>query len=139
MPGDSGRATPMMNNWVTHCTNVASTPITNNINLPNGQDLAARLTATHGPVKCTSEAKAYLEQRSLIAVDNNYGINTLANLLISTLFEPRIPNHAVNVMGAVAFLMTNKYQNIFAKDLVVIIAEKLSTASEHLNVQLEHE
>ena len=137
MPGDSGRATPTTNNRGTRRTNVASTPITNNVNLPNGQDLAARLTATHGPVKCACEAKVYLEQRSLIAVDNNYGINTLANLLISTLFEPRIPNHTVNVMRAVVFLMMNEYQNIFAKDLVVIIAEKLSTASEHLNVQLE--
>ena len=139
MPGDSGRATPMTNNGGTRRTNVASTPITNNINLPNGQDLTARLTATHGLVKCASEAKVYLEQRSLITIDNNCGINTLANLLITTLFEPRIPDHAVNVMRAVVFLMMNKYQNIFAKDLVVIIAEKLSTASEHPNVQLECE
>ena len=139
MPGDSGRATPTTNNGSARRSNVAGTPATNNVSLPNGQDLAARLTATLGPVKTAIEAKAYLEQRSLIAVDNNYGMITLANLLITTSLEAKIPDHAANVIRAVAFLMMKESQNIFAEDLAVAIAEKVTSVSEHLNAQLDRE
>ena len=91
---------------------MAGTPATNNSSLPNDQNLVARLTATLGPVKTTNEAKTYLEQRSLIAIDNNYGMITLANLLITT---------------------------SLVEDLAVAIVEKVTSVSEHLNVHMDHE
>ena len=74
--------------------NVAGTPVTNNSSLPNDQNLVARLTATLSPVKTTNEAKAYLEQRSLIAIDNNYGTITLVNLLIYHITSQNPQSHS---------------------------------------------
>ena len=128
-----------MNNGSAHWSNMAGTPATNNSSLPNDQNLVARLTATLGPVKTTNEAKTYLEQRSLIAIDNNYGMITLANLLITTSLEATIPDHPANVMRAVAFLMMKELQNIFVEDLAVAIVEKVTSVSEHLNVHMDHE
>ena len=137
MPGDSGRATLTMNNGSACQSNVAGTPATNNGSLPNDQNLVAELTATLSPVKTANEAKAYLKQRSLSAIDNNYGMITLVNLLITTSLEAKIPDHAANVMRAVAFLMMKESQNIFIEDLAVAIVEKVNWVSEHLNVQMD--
>ena len=99
MPGDSGRATPTMNSAGN--LNVAGIPATNNVSLPNDQNLVARLTATLSPVKTTNKTKAYLKQRSLIAIDNKYGMITLVNLVITTSLEAKIPDHAANVMSSI--------------------------------------
>ena len=40
--------------------------------LTNRNDLLNKLTASEGPVKNIMDAKAYLEQRSLIAINNNF-------------------------------------------------------------------
>ena len=116
-----------------------STPITNNVGLPKSTDLVARLAATTGLVKNTNKAKLFLEQRSLITLENNYGMATLANLLILTLFEAKIPEHVINVIRAVAFLMVGEFHNTFAEDMAVVVAEKLLIASEQVTKQFEHE
>ena len=115
------------------------TPVTNNVSLPNSTNLAARLAATTSLVKNTNEAKLFLEQRSLIALENNFGMDTLANLLISTSFEARIPDQVIHMMRAVAFLMVGKFQNIFAEEMAVVVTEKLLSASESITKQLERE
>ena len=113
------------------------TPVTNNVGLPNSTDLAARLAATTGPVKNANKAKLFLKQRSLIALENNFGMDTLANLLISMSFEARIPDHIINMMRAVAFLMVGEFQNIFTEEMAVVVMEKLLSTSEHITKQLE--
>ena len=140
MPDDmTGRAT-LSSNWGgTRRNNMLSTPITNNVGLPKSTDLVARLAATTGLVKNTNEAKLFLEQRSLITLENNYGMATLANLLILTLFEAKIPEHVINVIRAVAFLMVGEFHNTFAEDMAVVVAEKLLIASEQVTKQFEHE
>lgn len=140
MPDNTtGRATPMSNRGGTQRNNVPSTPITNNIGLPNSTDLVAKLAATTGPVKNANKAKLFLKQRSLIALENNYGMATLANLLILTLFEAKIPKHIINVIRAVAFLMVSEFHNTFAEDMAMVVAEKLLIASEQVTKQFERE
>ena len=138
MPDDTtGRAT-LSSNWGgTQHNNMPSTPITNNVGLPNSTDLIARLAATTGPVKNTNEAKLFLEQRSLIALENNYGMATLANLLILTSFKAKIPEHVINVIRAVAFLMVSEFHNTFAEYMAIVVAEKLLIASEQVTKQFE--
>ena len=135
----TGRATPSTNKGGARRSNVSGTPVTNNVSLPNSTNLAARLAATTGLVKNANEAKLFLEQRSLIALENNFGMDTLANLLISTSFEARILDHVIHVMRAVAFLMVGEFQNIFAEEMAVVVTEKLLSASESITKQLEHE
>ena len=138
MPDNTtGRATPMSNRGGTRCNNVPSTPITNNVGLPNSTDLVAKLAATTGLVKNTNEAKLFLKQRSLIALENNYGMATLANLLILTSFEAKIPEHVINIIRAVAFLMVSEFHNTFAEDMAMVVAEKLLIASEQVTKQFE--
>ena len=140
MPDNTtGRATLSSNRGGTRCNNVLSTPITNNVGLPNSTDLVAKLTATTGPVKNANKAKLFLEQRSLIALENNYGMATLANLLILTSFEAKIPEHIINVIRAVAFLMVGEFHNTFAEDMAVVVVEKLLIASEQVTKQFERE
>ena len=42
-------------------------------------------------------------------------------------------------MRAVAFLMMKESQNIFVEDLAVATVEKVTSVSEHLNMQMYHE
>ena len=124
MPDDmTGRATPSSNRGGTRRNNMPSTPITNNVGLPNSTDLVAKLAATTGPVKNANEAKLFLEQRSLIVLENNYGMATLANLLTLTSFEAKIPEHVINVIRVVAFLMVSEFHNTFAEDMAVVVVE----------------
>ena len=140
MPDDTtGRATLSSNRGGTRHNNVPSTPITNNIGLPNSTDLVAKLAATTGLVKNANEAKLFLKQRSLIALENNYGMVTLANLLILMSFEAKIPEHVINVIRAVAFLMVGEFHNTFAEDMAVVVVEKLLITSEQVTKQFECE
>ena len=116
----AGRATPSTNRAGTRCSNASSTPTTNNVSLPNSTDLITKLAATTGLVKNTSKAKLFLEQRSLIALENNYDITTLTNLLISTSFKAKIPEHVTNV----AFLMVSEFHNSFAEDMATAVNGK---------------
>ena len=115
----SGKPTTLTTNGSTRRSNMSSTPVTNSAGSPNNTDLAAKLAASTGPVKNANNAKLFLEQRSLIALENNYSTETLANLLISTSFEARVPDHVASVMHAVSFLMVGETQNTFAEELVV--------------------
>ena len=140
MPDDTtGRATLSSNRGGTQHNNVPSTLITNNVGLPNSTDLVAKLAATTGLVKNANEAKLFLKQKSLIALENNYGMATLANLLILMSFEAKIPEHVINVIRAVAFLMVGEFHNTFAEDMAVVVAEKLLITSEQFTKQFECE
>ena len=79
----------------------------------------------------------YLEQRSLIVIDNNYRIETLANILITTCFEPKIPDKVNNIIRAVALLMVSKFQNNFTEDIAAAVTEKLQNVSDHMSNQLK--
>ena len=43
------------------------------------------------------DAKAYLEQRSLITINDNYDIETLAQLLVTASLSPKVPDQMANV------------------------------------------
>ena len=115
---------------------VSPTPVTA---LPIRSDLASRLAAAAGPFKNQADAKANLDQRSLIAVDNNYGAETLTNLFVTTSFEPKTPDQVSNVMRVVALLLVSKLQNIFTEDIALAVIDKLHTPSTLLLNQLEWE
>ena len=113
------------------------TPPTGYVSSPNNVDLASKLAATAGPIKNANEAKTYLEQRSLIVIGNNYRIETLANILITTSFEPKIPDKVNNIIRAVALLMVSKFQNNFTEDITAAVTEKLQNASDHMSNHLK--
>ena len=98
-----------------------------------------KLAASTSPVKNANDAKLFLKQRSLIALENNYNIETLANLLISTSFEARVPDHVASIICVVSFLMVGETQNTFAEELTATVAEKLLNASVQITKQIDHE
>lgn len=98
-----------------------------------------RLAPTTGPVKNATEALAYLEQCSLIEVNNNYDLKMLANLLVTTSLDPKVLDQATNVITAVALLMLNRIQNKFADEITAAVVAKLHTPTSNLLNQLKHE
>ena len=110
----SGKPTTLTTNGGTWHSNMSSTLVTNSARLLNNTDLVAKLAASTCLVKNANYAKLFLEQRSSIALENNYSIETLANLLISMSFKARVPDHVASIMHVVSFLMVGKTQNIFA-------------------------
>ena len=121
---------------VTHRTNVSNTPATNSTNRNN---LLNKIAASTGPVKNMMDAKAYLEQRSLIVINNNFDLDNLANLLISASFDPKIPDQTMNLRRAIGLLLVSKYTNNLADEIAVAVSEKLQSASNHLTKQLNHD
>ena len=92
MPDNTGKSVQVYNPGVTCHTHVVGTPGPSSSNTTIKCNLAAKLVATSGPIKSTTDAKVYLEQRSLIAVNNNFDLNSLAHLLISTYLNSEIPD-----------------------------------------------
>ena len=92
-----------------------------------------------GPVKIPADARAYLKQRSLIAIDSNFSAETLANLLITTSFDPKIPKQTTNVIRAVVLLLVSELQSIFPKDITAAIVDKLQAPTTLLLNKLNHE
>ena len=90
----------------------------------NEADLAA-LIASSGPVKNTAEAKAFLDQRVLVAVNNNFTYETLANILFTTALKNKLPNHLASTIKAVGFLIINKPTQGISTDLSGKITEKM--------------
>ena len=88
-------------------------------------NLTSKLAATTGPVKNAVDAKVYLEQRSLITFEDNFGLNTLVNLLLMTSLNPKIPNQPTNVIRAVSLLMVSELQASYAREISAAITEKL--------------
>ena len=83
--------------------------------LPNKSDLTANLAATTGPVKNITEAKAFLEQRSLIATNNNYNLENLAHLFVTTSFKTKIPDKVTNIMRGIGLLLVGRYFNLITE------------------------
>ena len=106
---------------------------------PNITDPLTRLASTTGPVKNSHEAKTYLEHRLLIATDNNYTTETLANLLITTSFDPKIPNQVVCIMRVVVLLMLGNLHSSAVEGITTTVTEKIQTVSNQLSEQLERE
>ena len=134
MPDNIGKTTQPLGR---HQTVTPETPPTGYVSSPNNVNLASKLATTTGPIKNANEAKMYLEQRSLIVIDNNYRIETLANILITTCFEPKIPDKVNNIIRAVALLMVSKFQNNFTEDIAAAVTEKLQNVSDHMSNQLK--
>ena len=115
------------------------TPNTAHNSTPDNLNPILRLTMTTGPVKSLADAKSYLEQRLLIALENNFNLDRLANLLVSMSLDPKIPDQAMNIIRAVALLMVCKIHNTFADDIVAVVADKLHTPTNLILKQLNHE
>ena len=101
--------------------------------------LASILLSTTGPIKTSTNAKLYLKQRSLIAIEDNYNLNMLAHLLIMTSLGPKIPNHPTNVMRSVALLIVSQCQSTFAKEITVAISDKILDPTNQVLSQLKCE
>ena len=59
------------------------------------------LIASSGPVKNTAKAKAFLEQRVLVPVNDNFTYEMLANILFTTALENKLPNHLASTIQVV--------------------------------------
>ena len=75
----------------------------------------------------------------MIALENNYSIETLANLLISMSLKARVPDHVASIMHVVSFLIIGKTQNTFAEELAATVVEKLLSATVRITKQIDHE
>ena len=132
MPDKPGKS--MM---LSHRLNSTATTITTSNPMPHNSELTAKLASTTGPVKNTIKAKAYLEQRSLITIDNNYDFKTLADLLITTTLDSKIPDQATNIIRAVTLLMVSKIQNKYTDEITSTAMEKLQTPTSNMLNQLK--
>ena len=65
-------------------SNITVALVTVTLPTPHNTDLASKISSTTGPIKNVIDARPYLEQRSLIAIDNNFSIKTLANLITTS-------------------------------------------------------
>ena len=117
MPDNMGKSTQTSSSSSgnTHHTNVTGTPALSPTTLLNKSDLTANLAATTGPVKNITEAKAFLEQRSLIATNNNYNLESLAHLFITTSFKNKIPDKVTNIMRAIGLLLVGRHFNLITE------------------------
>lgn len=134
MPESSGKPPPRNN---ARGSSVIGTPTLGTTNLPNA-DLAAQM-ASSGPVRNAAEAKAYLEQRALVAVNDNFTADTLANVLFSASHEGKLPEHTVSVMKAVGFLIVEKMNVAISEDLAVAVTEKLLEATQSVTKEIERD
>lgn len=90
-----------------------------------------------GPVKTVRDTKAYLEQRSLITIDNNYNFEILAQLLVTASFDPKIPDQAMGKMRAKYLFIVSKFQNTLVNEIAMVVTENICNASNCPNKELE--
>ena len=106
--------------------------------LVNEADLPT-MVAISGPVKNFFKAKAFLEQRVLIAVNDNFTYETLANILFTTALENKLPDYLSSTIKAVGFLILNKLTHNIATDLIEKITEKMSMSNQPIMEELKRE
>ena len=83
MPDNSGSG---QSKGKTHGACTLKTPHPNS---PSPTELVM-LTSNLGPVE--NEVRTFLEQRALLAIDNNYTAETLANILFNTALKNKLPD-----------------------------------------------
>ena len=93
--------------------------------------------ANNGPVKNATEARVYLEQHVLIAINNNYTPESLANILFVMAIEGKIPEHVSSVIKVVGFLLMAKLADSSSAELVTTFTGKLLPISQSLIKDLE--
>ena len=136
MPYNIGKPAPTPSGGMSCHSNTANNHRSSS---PNTTDLLTRLASTTGPVENSHKAKSYLENRSLIATDNNYTMETLANLLITTSFNPKLPNQATCILRAVVLLMLGNLHNSTVEGITATVTKKIQTMSDQLLKKLERE
>lgn len=92
----------------------------------NEVDLAYLITNS-GPVINTAEAKAFPEQRALVAVNDNFTYETLANILFTTALKNKLPDQLASMIKAVGFLIIHKLTRGISTDLIGKITEEMLT------------
>ena len=78
---------------------------------------------------------------TITAVDNNYDLETLAKLLVTTSLDPKILEQATNIIRAAALLMLNKIQSKFTDKIITVVVDKIHTPTSSLlnQIKLENE
>ena len=105
-----------------HGTNAARTSLTG---LPNAEELSL-LIASSGPVKNVNEAITFLEQRALIAINNNFLATTLANILFTVSLESKTMETNAAMIRAVGFLILHKLTDNVTSKIALAVSDKLS-------------
>ena len=139
MPDNLGKLSTSSNSGVTCCSNASGTPATRLLPSTNRTDIINKLVTTTGPVKTVSDTKAYLEQRSLIVIDDNYDLEMLAQLLVTASLDFKIPDQTMSIMRVMGLLMVSKFQSNLANEIAVVVTDKLHDTSDHLGRQLKQE
>ena len=127
MPESSGKTTAV--SYRSHTT-MPPSPTTYTTS-----NLTSKLSNATGLIKNSVDAKTYLEQRSLIVMENNFDLTTLANLFITTSFNPKIPDQPTNVIMVVALLMVSNLQTSHSKEIAAVIIENLQVPTTQVLVK----
>ena len=123
MPDNLGKLSTSSNSGVMHHSNTSGTPATRLLPPTNRTNIVNKLITTTGPVKTVGDAKPYLEQRSLIAIDDNYDIETLAQLLVTASLDPKIPDQTMSIMRVVGLLMVSKFQSNLMNEIAAMVTD----------------
>ena len=107
--------------------------------MPSNTAELVAFIASSGPVENATEAKAYLKQHALIAVNGNYMTNSLANILFTTVIENKIPNNAMSIIKAVSFLLLQNWLDYIIEGLQAAIVDKLSPITQSLTNNIDWE
>ena len=103
---------------------------------PSPTKLAA-LTSSSSHVKNTDEAKAFLGQRALLAINNNYTAETLVNILQHQCPQKQTPWN--NLIKAVGFLIIHKVNVNISTEITSAILKQLPTLNQSVTNGLKHE
>ena len=100
---------------------------------------SSKLAVNNGPVKNAVEAKAYLEQQVLIAINDNYTPESLTNILFATAMEGKVPDHVSSIIKAVGFLLMDTMADSSLTELVEVFTDKILPVNQTLMKCLENE
>ena len=129
MPDNSGSG---QSKGKTHSACTLKTPHPNS---PSPTELVM-LTSNLGPVE--NEVRTFLEQRALLAIDNNYTAETLANILFNTALKNKLPDITFSIIKAVGFLIIHKLNINISTEITSTIFKQLPTHNQSITNKLKY-
>ena len=100
--------------------------------------LATQIAAL-GLVRDTVEAKLYLQQRALIAINNNFTTETLTNILFSITLDYKLPENVASTIKAVGFLIREQTHNLTISNLSSAISAKILDSTNSISKEIERD
>ena len=133
MPDLTGKNT---NKSTTQSNSANETLATNVVNSHSVAELVM-LATSNRLVKNVPEARSYLEQCALIAVNNNFTTETLSNILLALTIDSKLPEHTSTIIKAIALLLTGKITKMTSINYFAELTKKILKPQHAVNKELQ--